>query len=102
MSTLKSYVRNRSRPEGSIAEGYLAEECLAFCSLYFDEDIETRLNRIGRNNVGGGENTPGLEIFLMHGYPLWKGKPIVFENDTIRKAHRYVLFNCDDIRSYRE
>ncbi|XP_058093313.1 uncharacterized protein LOC131239563 isoform X2 [Magnolia sinica] len=32
LHTLKSYVRNRSRPEGSIAEGYLAEECLTFCS----------------------------------------------------------------------
>ncbi|CAK9153223.1 unnamed protein product [Ilex paraguariensis] len=25
--TLKSYVRNRSRPEGSIEQGYLVEEC---------------------------------------------------------------------------
>ncbi|XXG72497.1 hypothetical protein AAC387_Pa07g1576 [Persea americana] len=33
--TLKSYERNRSRPEGSIAEGYLAEECLRFCSRWF-------------------------------------------------------------------
>ncbi|GMP78094.1 hypothetical protein CsSME_00034161 [Camellia sinensis var. sinensis] len=30
--TLKKYVRNRTHPEGSIAEGYLAEECLTFCS----------------------------------------------------------------------
>ncbi|KAD6795867.1 hypothetical protein E3N88_06763 [Mikania micrantha] len=31
---LKSYVRNMGRPEGSIAEGYLIEECLTFCSRY--------------------------------------------------------------------
>ncbi|GLT91440.1 hypothetical protein SLE2022_093260 [Rubroshorea leprosula] len=30
--TLKSYVRNPRYPEGSIAEGYLAQECLTFCS----------------------------------------------------------------------
>ncbi|XP_021721143.1 uncharacterized protein LOC110688702 isoform X2 [Chenopodium quinoa] len=32
IQTLKSYVRNRAHPEGSIAEGYLADECLTFCS----------------------------------------------------------------------
>ncbi|XXG73683.1 hypothetical protein AAC387_Pa07g2558 [Persea americana] len=39
--TLKSYVRNRSRPEGSIAEGYLAEECLTFCSREHRKKINT-------------------------------------------------------------
>ena len=34
LAKLKSYVRNRSKPEGSIAEGYLAEECLTFCSRF--------------------------------------------------------------------
>ena len=29
---IKGYVRNRSRPDGSIASGYLAEECISFCS----------------------------------------------------------------------
>ncbi|XP_071726413.1 uncharacterized protein [Rutidosis leptorrhynchoides] len=32
LGTIKSYVRNKSKHEGSIAEGYLAEECLSFCS----------------------------------------------------------------------
>ncbi|XP_025661460.1 uncharacterized protein [Arachis hypogaea] len=44
---LKSHVRNRAQAEASIAEGYLAEECLTFCSRYF-EDIETRFNRARR------------------------------------------------------
>ncbi|GER40345.1 glutamine-tRNA ligase [Striga asiatica] len=37
LGKLKSNVRNRSRPEGSIAEGYLAEECLVFCSRYLKD-----------------------------------------------------------------
>ncbi|XP_076896029.1 uncharacterized protein LOC143548848 [Bidens hawaiensis] len=41
---LKSYVRNKSRPEGSIAEGYLIEECLNFCSRYMQGDNETPNN----------------------------------------------------------
>jgi hypothetical protein len=30
--TVKGYVRNKAQPEGSIAEAYIAEECLTFCS----------------------------------------------------------------------
>ncbi|GJS58859.1 hypothetical protein Tco_0653643 [Tanacetum coccineum] len=35
MKKLKKYVRNKAKPEGSIAEGYVAEEALNFCSYYF-------------------------------------------------------------------
>ena len=31
---LKSTVRNKARPEGSIAEGYIVDECLIFCSRF--------------------------------------------------------------------
>ncbi|KAK2993241.1 hypothetical protein RJ640_015720 [Escallonia rubra] len=51
--TLKGYVRNRSRPEGSIAEGYWLEECVTFCSRYLNDDIETKLNRPVRLDDGG-------------------------------------------------
>ncbi|XP_019237060.1 PREDICTED: uncharacterized protein LOC109217284 [Nicotiana attenuata] len=34
MCTLKSYVRNKNHPEGSIAEAYLVEECLTLCFRY--------------------------------------------------------------------
>ncbi|XP_075665826.1 uncharacterized protein LOC142635575 [Castanea sativa] len=44
LSRLKSYVRNRAAPEGCIAEGYIVEECLTFCSRYM-EGIETIFNR---------------------------------------------------------
>ena len=47
---LKSYVRNRSRPEGSIAEGCLAEECLIFCSRYMHDGVKTRFSRYWRND----------------------------------------------------
>ncbi|KAI9125897.1 hypothetical protein K1719_003315 [Acacia pycnantha] len=44
LGKLKSYVRNKAWPEGSIAEGYIGDEVLYFCSRYFD-DIETSFNR---------------------------------------------------------
>nr|GEY86785.1 hypothetical protein [Tanacetum cinerariifolium] len=42
---LKGYVRNKAKPEGSIAEGYVAEEALTFSSHYF-QDV-TRSTRTG-------------------------------------------------------
>ncbi|XP_026390034.1 uncharacterized protein LOC113285343 [Papaver somniferum] len=42
--TLKKYVRNKAHPEGSIAEGYLADECVTFLSRYL-KDVESRINR---------------------------------------------------------
>lgn len=50
LGKLKGYVRNKSRPEGSIVEGYLVEECLTFCSRYFHSGVETRFTRITRNS----------------------------------------------------
>ncbi|XP_028125331.1 uncharacterized protein LOC114322251 [Camellia sinensis] len=37
MHILKGYVRNKARPEGSFAEGYIDNEALTFCSMYFNE-----------------------------------------------------------------
>ncbi|XP_058740977.1 uncharacterized protein LOC131613315 [Vicia villosa] len=47
LGKLKSYIRNKAKPEGSIAEGYRFEEILTFCSRYL-ENIETRWNQPGR------------------------------------------------------
>lgn len=46
---LKSYVRNKARPEGSIAEAYIVDECLTFCSPYV-EGVDTKFNRPHRYN----------------------------------------------------
>ncbi|XP_060974099.1 uncharacterized protein LOC133039266 [Cannabis sativa] len=49
MSVYKQYVRNRARPEGSIAESFVVNEAVTFCSMYFRE-VETRFNCPDRNN----------------------------------------------------
>ncbi|KAE8780233.1 Transposon protein, putative, CACTA, En/Spm sub-class [Hordeum vulgare] len=45
---LKSNVRNRAHPEGSIAEAFLADECMTFCSRYI-VGFETKHNLASRN-----------------------------------------------------
>ncbi|KAL4017626.1 hypothetical protein IC575_021184 [Cucumis melo] len=65
---LKQYVRNKARPEGSIAEAYVINESLNFCSMYL-RGIETRFNRGDRNNddIDDEEiNNCGLSIFSQH------------------------------------
>ncbi|XP_074359754.1 uncharacterized protein LOC141699836 [Apium graveolens] len=51
LGNLKSYVRNRRKPEGSIAEGYLAEECVTFCSRFLtgEGEIEDTMSHSARN-----------------------------------------------------
>ncbi|OMO92395.1 Transposon, En/Spm-like protein [Corchorus capsularis] len=58
LGKLGAYVLNKRFPEGSIVEGYLAEECMTFCSRYH-EGIETRFNRPSRN-PGCSENDNGV------------------------------------------
>ena len=55
LGTFKGYVRNRARPEGSIAEAYIAIEALTFCSKYI-ETADQLSNEVGEDN-------PGLNVF---------------------------------------
>jgi hypothetical protein len=96
---LKSFVRNRGRPEGSIAEGYLADECLIFCSRYMHEGVKTRFSRYWRNDdTVTNELAP---IFPKIGHPIGgkqkkRGKPFTLNELSLTQAHRYALFNCGD------
>src|SRR4051812_37562545 len=68
MLTFKRYVQNTARTEGSIAEAYIVDECLTFCSRYFN-DLETRFNRPGRNRERDDSHIGDVSIFN-HGVNL--------------------------------
>lgn len=87
------------RPEGSIAEGYIKEECLTFCSRYF-EGVETSFNRIPRND----ENIIGIEMYMLNsgGRKLGKVEIVELDNKSLCQAHRYVLLNHSKIQPFRE
>ena len=55
LGTFKGYVRNRARPEGSIAEAYIATEALTFCSRYI-ETADQPNKKVGKKN-------PELNVF---------------------------------------
>ncbi|KAF5450521.1 hypothetical protein F2P56_030861 [Juglans regia] len=90
LGKFKRYVRNRARPEGSIAEAYVHLECLTFCSMYL-HDIETRYNREERNNdvrIGTTEsgNEPSLSVFSQKVRPLGTGSSHKLADTLLVKA----------------
>ncbi|KAI3951353.1 hypothetical protein MKW92_031051, partial [Papaver armeniacum] len=97
--TLKKYVRNKSRPEGSIAQGYLADECVTFCSRYLSAEVNTKFNQIGRNSDDDGATTSGheLPIFEVPGRSLGKEFYRTLDDNEWEEAQMYVLSNCDEI-----
>ena len=102
LCTLKSYVRNKSRLEGSIAEGYIAEDCATFCSRYL-QDVETKHDHEERNYVTANNITnEGLSIFKCMGRTIGKSTFRVLKIEEWFQAHLYVLTNCEEVMSFIE
>lgn len=99
LGNLKKNVRNRARPEGSIAEAYVVSECLTFCSFYL-HGIETHFNREERNCdiVEDG----GLSIFSHRFRSLGAAKYVQMSSNELEMAHWYVLSNCEELEPYLE
>lgn len=102
--TLKSYVRNRRYVEASIAQGYLAKECMNFCSRYLSDNSEGSVKNVIVQENGGNDHiiVPGFEIFACDGRPLKGGGWRDLDDPTMQQAIRYVLFNCDALKPYIE
>ncbi|KAK1414097.1 hypothetical protein QVD17_29837 [Tagetes erecta] len=111
---LKSYVHNRAHPEASIAEGYLAEESITFCSRYLSK-VETVFTRAIRNDDEGQQNhiedSNNLCLGRALGRKLHSGVRIPkrrrslssdIDEKSLTQAHRYVLFNVESVTPFRE
>ncbi|KAL5571521.1 hypothetical protein UlMin_021118 [Ulmus minor] len=95
LKRLKDYVRNAAKPEGSIAEGYVLDEALTFCSRYFD-DVETRFNRPDRND-DGIHPTRQLSVFESQCKPLGKQSYVELDNNDRDNAEFYILNNSPEL-----
>ena len=92
MKVLKGYVRNRARPEGCIAECYLADECVRFCSMYLKKVVD--IGMVQSRNEEFEDET------ILEGRPISQGKPMTLSDDMLKIAHRYVLFNSSEVQPY--
>lgn len=101
MRTYKSFVRNKSRPERSIAKAYIESECLTICSRYLSM-TKTQFNRLERNEYSQSPMSYKLVIFSKVGKPLGKASPRKLDIDEWRKAHLYILKNYEEVQPFFE
>jgi hypothetical protein len=83
MKTLKGYVRNMARPEASMAEGYVKEECIGFVTEYLQR-FDVLHRRVWDADKEYGDVDEALE---------GAGKPYVMTTALRDIAHEYVLQN---------
>ncbi|KAM3375541.1 hypothetical protein P3S68_014255 [Capsicum galapagoense] len=102
LSKLKTFVRNRSCLEASIAEGFLEEEYLTFCSRYLHDGVKTRFSRYetedqAKDDVCVQNMSP---IFPKIGHPIGREKKkdstFLLDSKLCYEEYRYVLFNTGD------
>jgi hypothetical protein len=90
---VKRYIRNRSRPEGSIIQGYAAEECVEFCTDYMADQkpIGVPVSRnTGRLDGKGGLGRANLPVYAVNKR----------RSDDYDRAHFVVLQHLSIIRPY--
>ncbi|VVA35887.1 PREDICTED: transposon CACTA [Prunus dulcis] len=99
--TLKKYVRNKSRLEGSIVEGYIVEECLSFCALYLGDGTVHKRNKPGRNvDAQGSDMREGFEIFKGPSKSLGRVKSFHLDHQEWDRVHRHVFWNTPEVQPY--
>ncbi|XP_071685176.1 uncharacterized protein [Lolium perenne] len=103
IGNMKNWVHNRSHPEGSIAESYLFDECLTFCSRYVD-DCNTKFNKAPRHddNMTSSANKNCSKYLKIFGRPLSACSTSELDHLSWTQAQKYVLFNYEHINYYTE
>ncbi|XP_074379270.1 uncharacterized protein LOC141720620 [Apium graveolens] len=91
LNKLKSYVRNRSKPEGCIAEGYMAEECLIFCSRFLGGHGGSKITKAAKF-----ESFSEKVEFPIDSRGNIDGKAVNLVKVEWMAIHCYILFNCEN------
>ncbi|CAM8947720.1 unnamed protein product [Rhodiola kirilowii] len=89
MKILKSYVRNRHRPEGCIVEGYITEEAVEFCTNFLGNTAAVGIPRPRHFDRFNGKGISGRKFYN----PSF---------DELMIAHFYVLQHMPDITPFIE
>ena len=101
LGTFKRFVRNKARPEGSIAEAYTAYECMTQCSTYFSEII-TKFTRPEKNFDGAHNISPNDFSIFGHGINLLGASKLHYEDKDYGSMVWFVLNNCEEVDEYKE
>jgi len=95
-------VSYKAYPEGSIAEGYISEECLTFCSRFL-QDVDTKLNQANRHESSAVNEPPsGLSVFSDVDFSKRGSVLEVIGREESLKMRHYIASNCDEARQWVE
>ncbi|XP_048611568.1 uncharacterized protein LOC125585897 [Brassica napus] len=92
MKVLKDFVRNPARPEGCIAEAYLAEECVRFCSEFLKKTTSYEEKR--------ERNTEFESSSILEGRPKSAGTDCVLSEKDMNIVHLAVIHNMAIVEPY--
>ncbi|KAL0561465.1 hypothetical protein IC582_001893 [Cucumis melo] len=90
MKVLKTYVRNRNRPEGCMVENYIVEEAIKFCSEFIAEVSSIGLNSSVIKKNSNVDRALSASSFI---------RP---SKEQLDQAHLYVIQNVNDVLPYVE
>ena len=95
---LKKYVRNKARPEGSSAEGYIVQEAMTFSSQYL-RGIQSKFSMRQRDDDKlEYKRNYALEVFRLVGRPIGKNDYNYLSTNLLDKAKWFVLDNCPEVK----
>jgi hypothetical protein len=89
-------VRNKAHPKGSIAEGYILEECMVFCSCFL-KDVDTKLSR-PEHHESATVNEPAFGLSVLCNIDYSKKIFIIKKVDSLEMQHmrHYIITNYDE------
>ena len=101
LRTLKQYIRNKARSEGSTIEAYVMNESNTFCSRYLS-GIETRFTRDEKNDdtIPEDEVIGEFEDFKQKVRPLSASSLYTLSQEEKLLFHWYILNNVAKISKY--
>lgn len=93
LGTLKLFVRNKTHPEVSMANGYAAEEALGFCTKYLNLQEHTK------RYIWESEEEEFMRASVVEG----RGRVFNMSAAELERAHNYVIMHhghTEDMRRY--
>jgi len=94
MKVMKDYVRNPARPEGCIAESYLADECMEFCRAFLRKSTSVEEKKV--RNIEYENNS------ILEGRPISAGTSLILTDSEKKIAHLAVIQNTAMFDPYVE
>ena len=91
LKILKGYVRNRARPEASIAEGYAIDETFGFCIDYM------QLYTVTSRRIWDDKEDPTMNDEILEGV----GRPKILTSKIHDWIHEFVVNNVAPLEPWR-